>query len=582
MTEAERPRFSCVPRLTHSRAACSWRSDRSRTPSRAIAVFLALLPLLAAPLRAQDAAAPVFRDTVDVRVVNVEVVVVDDDGKRVRGLLPSDFEVRIEGKPVPIAYFSEVADGRVTTLPKDGAGEVEPALRAGDAVERSYLVFIDEFFSLPADRERIVRSLIGDLETLAVGDRMAITAWNGDEIAILSHWTTSADRLLDALQQALKRPALGAERRMEQRPVASPQRQHSLGAMSAADLSAVPDVEAVRELELKMAVDRMDRQMTAATSAAAATLRAFSLVPGRKVMLLLSGGWPRSPADLLAENEPASLLEFWTDAEEVFGRLPAAANRLGFTIYPVDVPDSTLDYGLSSAGDADPSGSLSSGADLRRGSQLRHTLHLLAERTGGQIVIGGDRDNAFELVARDTSSYYSIGIRPAGKEDDRPKDIGVEVAKNGLRVRTRSNYLDLSPQRSVSMLLESALLFDEAPVQHEIPVKLGDAKKGRRGTVEVPLSIAIPVDRVTFLQRDGLFVADLSLDLAFRDDKGQQTEDLPATPFQVRLKKRPQPGTYVRYDTKVQIRNRTHRIAVGVRDQTGGAILTGTTEYVTR
>lgn len=168
MTEAKkRPRFSSASTRTHSRASCWRRSDRSRTPLCAIPALIGLLPLLAAPLRAQDAAVPVFRDTVDVRVVNVEVVVVDDDGNRVRGLLPSDFEVRIEGKPVPIAYFSEVAEGRVTAPSIDRAGEVEPALRAGEVVERSYLVFIDEFFSLPADRDRIVRSLIDDLETLA-------------------------------------------------------------------------------------------------------------------------------------------------------------------------------------------------------------------------------------------------------------------------------------------------------------------------------------------------------------------------------------------------------------------------------
>ena len=55
---------------------------------------------------------PLFGESIDVRVVNVEAVVTDRDGNRVTGLKPGDFRLRVDGKEVPVEYFSEVHDGQ--------------------------------------------------------------------------------------------------------------------------------------------------------------------------------------------------------------------------------------------------------------------------------------------------------------------------------------------------------------------------------------------------------------------------------------------------------------------------------------
>lgn len=43
---------------------------------------------------------PVIEDVIDVRVVNVEAVVVDGDRKPVRGLTAADFRLLVDGKEV--------------------------------------------------------------------------------------------------------------------------------------------------------------------------------------------------------------------------------------------------------------------------------------------------------------------------------------------------------------------------------------------------------------------------------------------------------------------------------------------------
>ena len=69
-----------------------------------LAALAALVPLATAAPGQEENAAAVFSETIDVRVVNIEVVVTDRDGNRVHGLQPSDFELLVDGEPTPIAY----------------------------------------------------------------------------------------------------------------------------------------------------------------------------------------------------------------------------------------------------------------------------------------------------------------------------------------------------------------------------------------------------------------------------------------------------------------------------------------------
>ena len=49
-----------------------------------------------------------FDEVIDVRVVNLEVVVTDRSGNRVTGLGPEDFELFVDRRAQDIQYFSEV------------------------------------------------------------------------------------------------------------------------------------------------------------------------------------------------------------------------------------------------------------------------------------------------------------------------------------------------------------------------------------------------------------------------------------------------------------------------------------------
>ena len=83
--------------------------------------FLALL-LTALPAIGQEAPLPnLFSDVMDVRVVNVEAVVTDRKGSRVAGLEASDFELLVDGAPVPIdGQLRNEVEFRISVVDKYG------------------------------------------------------------------------------------------------------------------------------------------------------------------------------------------------------------------------------------------------------------------------------------------------------------------------------------------------------------------------------------------------------------------------------------------------------------------------------
>ncbi len=185
----------------------------------------ALWLLAALPAAGQESPLPeLFSDVIDVRVVNVEVVVTDREGNRVRGLQANDFELLVDGEPAPIAYFTEIDEGIVRAAPARGVevAEAMPALDAGEEVGTNFLVFIDDFFSYRQHRDRVLNRLEEDLAQLRPTDRVAAVASDGANVTLLTGWTNSASEIREALRQARERPALGVMRMVE--PAAPPPR----------------------------------------------------------------------------------------------------------------------------------------------------------------------------------------------------------------------------------------------------------------------------------------------------------------------------------------------------------------------
>ena len=151
-----------------------------------------------APSPSQDAL-DLFSDVVQVRVVNLEVVVTDRAGNLVSGLAPEDFTLIVDGQEQPIDYFSEVLDGEAAESTLDGPPGVDP----GRSVGTNFLLYVDDNHTLKSERDRVVKGLIDDLDFLGPKDQMAVVVQSGTRLATLADWTNDRIDLRAALDQLL-------------------------------------------------------------------------------------------------------------------------------------------------------------------------------------------------------------------------------------------------------------------------------------------------------------------------------------------------------------------------------------------
>ncbi len=529
-----------------------------------------LLILVPRHLPGQSAAAgdePTFAEILDVRVINLEAVVTSG-GRRVSGLAAADFELRVDGREVPIEYFTEVRAGRAEAAPS-----AESALAPGEPVATRYLVFIDDFFAVPSHRNRVLRALRKQLPRLAPADRMALVAYDGRRIDLLSPWTRSETQLAAAIDQAMERTAYGLRRLSEQRRLSSPGGR--IGFSPRTSFSSISFWGSGRDamgVDLEGG-DETTGQISQTVRAAASALRGYASGAGRKVMLLLSGGWPAFSLErtdrLVGGTRPVAPGERFA----VFDVLVETASRLGYTLYPVDL-QSYAEAGLRDAehGSLAAARSAAAGRGLRV-SDARDALVYLAEATGGRAFEGAASLRALEGTVEDTRSYYWLSFTPRWRGDDRSRRLQIKVRRKGTGVRCRTSLADLTRSSDVSLMVEGAQLFDSPlPGEGEIDVELGAPRRTARGRVRVPLRLEIPLAKLTLLPAAGGYTTALELRVAARDEDGAMAE-IPVLELAIERGGSPAAGDVEIYETELKLRHKPHRLIVALYEPTTGNLL---------
>ncbi|HVF60773.1 MAG TPA: VWA domain-containing protein [Thermoanaerobaculia bacterium] len=547
---------------------------RFRSPLAVAALLCASL----APAAAQETPPQeTFGELIEVRVVNVEVVVTDRDGNRVSGLGPGDFRLTVDGKQVPIEYFTEVVGGQAVAPTAAEAAPLPglPALSPGEPVGTSYLVFIDDLFAIEQRRDSVLRDLKADLARLGPQDRMAVVAFDGRSLEMLSSWSNSQNQLERAFDKAMLRRGRGLERLAERRSFEVSRRNTPSPTMDAR--ARIAGLGTRLDFEERAFAERLSEQVRTAVAAAVTTLRGFASPPGRKVMLLLSGGWPYSPADYTINDPQQPIIDREVQGgADLFRPLVDTANLLGYTVYPVDVPGLEAETVDAAADSPTPTG-----LNVRE-NEIHRSLEFVADETGGRPLLNAARGEALARAAEDTRSYYWLGFSPTRKRDDGRHDIEVAVLRPGLSVRSREDYLDVSRTAEISMMVESALLFGNPPGTQPLPIQVGAIKRSGRREIEVPVTVAIPVDSITIIPVGGegkKWVAELELRVAAVDEDGRRAP-VPVVPLTVSIPEKPEAGKYIPYTTTLRLRRAKQRLIVAVFDRASGVLLTAETQII--
>jgi len=162
------------------------------------ALLLSLIPFVA---RAQERP-PTFTEEVEVRVMDLDVVVTDKSGRPVTDLTRDDFTVRLGGRPVPLDYFARVDEGTIHApdLATASPDQVLAEYRRGTEayVPRHFLMYVDLGHLAPDARKRGLEAL-RDLVTRMGPNDMGRVLMFDRRSKELTEWTNSKEQLFGAL-----------------------------------------------------------------------------------------------------------------------------------------------------------------------------------------------------------------------------------------------------------------------------------------------------------------------------------------------------------------------------------------------
>ena len=508
-----------------------------------------------------------FGASIDVRVVNVEAVVTDAKGDRVRGLAAGDFVLQVDGREVPIEYFSELESAKTVTPPARPGEAPQTAETPALAPEgRSILVFIDDVFATAQQRDRVLDGVERDLKLLGPADQMAIVAFVDldNRVDVLSRWTGDRAALAAALQAARQRRAYGnralADRRnlkvdaqiiREALALSDPDGDSGGGSSLFSGMAPVEPLDLPSISSAETLSGPTGSRLRKISNAAVASMYGLAPASGRRMMLVLSGGWSEPQADF---------------------PLVVAANRLGYTLYPVDVEGIDRAFAVNDVTNAAPerqSGFVSS--DWKQRVNLG--MELMAKLTGGREMLNGARLDALQRLVEDTGSYYWLGFGPQWKGDDRYHQIRVRMRRKDLAVRFRRGLSDLSRATQASLAAQASLLVAGEAKNQKLAIETG-APVREGSTLTLPVTVIIPTAELTAVQQQDGWLVQGSLAMSVIDKTGSSS-DLVELPLKLTLPAKPGPNDHARYPATVKLRRIQQRLVATVRDPLGNAVLWG-------
>ncbi|HEX8129572.1 MAG TPA: VWA domain-containing protein [Pyrinomonadaceae bacterium] len=432
---------------------------------------LLLLPLclsLAPCICAQQTPSPIARPEtsdeiirVNTELVQTDVIVLDKAGKFVDGLKPEQFELRVNGKPREIFFFERVMAGSVNEDAQLAAarGGARTTATANSASARpldrgrNVFFFVDDLHLSPASLARTRKLLLRFIDEQMGQNDQAVIATASNQLGFLQQLSDDK-RVLRAAASRLSLREITV--RDFQRPAMT---ELQALAIEQNDPNVINYfVEAVLRETLNVGNQQSMRSMAesqvrqralqiAQTSTMSANntlyslrnmLRSLAPLPGRKVVYLISDGFP-------FEMQRSNM-------GETLRRVTDAAVRAGVVVYTLDARGLTADInGMSdAASDAapDPTGQLSAGS-LGEATARQAPLRLIADDTGGRALLNTNAlSDALTKAFKETSVYYLLAWRPESAEGRGSKFQRIEVSvrdRADVSVHVQRGYYTTPP-----------------------------------------------------------------------------------------------------------------------------------------
>ena len=512
---------------------------------------------------------PTFSESVEVRVLNLDVDASDGKGNPVTDLKREDFTLKIGGKVVPIDYFALVDDG---TLHAPDLATATPeqtlaAYKKGEEayVPRNFLVYVDLGY-LPAGLRNRSLNAIRDLATrLGPNDAMRVVVFNRIP-TVLVDWTTSKEVAMSALSQ-IETKGVGMSRLQTQTQT----------------LAMIDGMgQGRRNLNSRMQLARQYAQEVGSeieTMIGSIQSELVTLTPlnGKKAFLFLSGGFEYQPGFVMAQYAAGSLPSLSNfNVREISTRLETMirkANADQITFYTVDATGLTADG--TSAAEGSPVTNIiaiENRPNLRFQAQQdrQNGLQQMATETGGLALLNtNDFQKGLTRIYQQVSTYYTLGVTLSKLGLTGYQDVKVTVNRPGVTVRARKGFEPLSESQKVAnrarATMETDLSYNAIPAT----IQTAPATQDKKYYI-LPITVMVPASALTFVPDGDKEVARAEFYIGSTDDKGGSSDlNRQETTFQVPAGKA-KGDAMLRYAAQLQTKKGNYRIVINVRDSASG------------
>jgi VWFA-related protein len=523
-------------------------------------------------------------ETVEVKVVNFEVVVTDKAGLPISGLKQEDFELLVDGNSTDIDYFSAVEDG-VALLGDDeselvGGGLPSGVASLGSDDYKPLLVIV--FDGRDLDPGWIVRTAqeLGDhLEEMVTATRGVMVVRQGVSLETEQVFSKNPDLLASAIERAGRRRVGGLRGTERDVMIGDIERAASPEFASSESEALVIQAQAEALLHQIKSYEGFEiHEMERSAAQLRALVRSLAGLPGRKELLYLGRGFKAQPA--------RPLFELWWSKYSSIGpsigvasiqsemRLEAVNTKLLSVIEEANSQQITINTytpgGIESAGAATQFSNMDSVAAVEAESyRQRQFLLTLARSTGGvsEVRLSAMSPLIGEMVSG-FRYFYSLGFDLAAAPSG-PGKVEVKVHGGDYRLRHLDRYRLRPTERSLEDVTLSALVTDLTSNPLQMSVDVDSPERQTDGTYVVPILVKVPISMLALLPDETRHVGKLQLVVQAQSAEGDLSPPVRSEiPIEIdnsgllgAL------GSQAGYRLKMRVAEGEQKIAIAIRDE---------------
>ncbi len=522
------------------------------------------------------------------RVINVDVIVTDRSGHAVAGLAREDFQLRVDGQPVPISnFYSEAGElERGTGRPAVPEQRRDPSFRSLEEIKegsprRSHVVIMVDHTRLRAsNRKRAFAALRKAVDRLGEDDLVAVVGVEGS-LVFYSDFLFDREGVHRILDDVTRVSIKTNVNEIERRRIFSELARGMSGGILAQSTSAeqtvtLAKIHAYAAEEYARGIQSL-RQIETVVSTLAG-------VPGRKTLLYVGEGVPTRPGEGMYveyRNRFSGIerglphQDFNSDYRRAIGnydltqqmeQLATAANRAGVTLFAIDAESS---HSNNIRGALTEQGAFSEALSAID-ENYRAPLEYASKATGGRLLqSSGTLAKQLVELAGGLRTFYSLGFTPpAGWQPGSDHKLDVKVTGKGLVVNHRQEVNLPKPDEREASATVAALMYQTVDNPLEISAKPGFEVPRDDGTAALPVNLEIPIKSLGFLPKDGAQACSLSIYVSIKDKNGNPGK-IQKIPFHLAIPDDQMDlalADSAHYPLPLILRPGDRQVAIGIRD----------------